>query len=128
MIHFHPFTFHNSAFRWWTLTPPSSLRATVHTARPNKGQVPAFLLRAHLHPPGKQPVRACSKSPLIQSDCPTVRPYRHRHQHLQKQHHRASRSCWLRLVETESQGEVGITRLQHGSKLVGSDSWRAGKA
>ena len=27
-------------------TPPSSLRATVHTARPNKGQVPAFLLRS----------------------------------------------------------------------------------
>lgn len=25
--------------------PSSSLRATVHTARPNKGQVPAFLLR-----------------------------------------------------------------------------------
>lgn len=38
---------HFPQFRFQRLhsPPPSSLRATVHTARPNKGQVPAFLLR-----------------------------------------------------------------------------------
>lgn len=46
MIHFYLFTSHNSAFRDHTLPPPSSLRATVHTAMANKGQVPALLLRS----------------------------------------------------------------------------------
>lgn len=113
--------FHHIAF-------PSSLRATVHSAKPNKGQGPTFLLRTSFTSPGKQPVRPCSKSLLIQSDCSTVRPYRHRHRPLQEPHQRASQSCWLWLVETESQREVRITRLQHGSKLARSDSQRAGEA
>lgn len=39
-IHFPQFSFQRLHH-----TPPFSLRATIHTARPNKGQVPAFLLR-----------------------------------------------------------------------------------
>lgn len=45
---------------------------------------------AHLHPAGKQPVRACSKDLLIQSHCSSVRPYRHGHRHLWEPHLRAS--------------------------------------
>lgn len=41
-----PHHFSQFSFQRLHHTPPSSLRATVHTARPNKGQVPAFLLRA----------------------------------------------------------------------------------
>lgn len=40
-----PLHFPQFSFQRLNHTPPSSLHATVHTARPNKGQVPAFLLR-----------------------------------------------------------------------------------
>lgn len=41
-----PLHFPQFSFQRLHATPPSSLRATVHTARPNKGQVPAFLVRS----------------------------------------------------------------------------------
>lgn len=41
-----PLHFPQFSFQRLHSTPLSSLRATVHTARPNKGQVPAFLLRS----------------------------------------------------------------------------------
>lgn len=41
-----PLHFPQFSFQRLHSTPPPSLRATVHTARPNKGQVPAFLLRS----------------------------------------------------------------------------------
>lgn len=46
VIYFYLFSSHNSAFRGYTPLPPTPLRATVHPARPNKGQVPAFLFRS----------------------------------------------------------------------------------
>lgn len=82
---------------------------------------------AHLHPAGKQPVTARSKGLLIQSGGSSVRPYHHRHGHLWEPHHRASPSCWLRLVGTESQKEVCITTSRRGSRLIGRDSQRTGK-
>lgn len=41
-----PLHFPQFSFQRLHSTPPFSLRATVHPARPNKGQVPAFLLRS----------------------------------------------------------------------------------
>ncbi len=41
-----PLLFPQFSFQMLHSTPPSSFRATVHPARTNKGQVPAFLLRS----------------------------------------------------------------------------------
>ena len=44
-------------------TPPSSSLATIHTARPNKGQVPAFLLRTSFASPRQTASQGLFKEP-----------------------------------------------------------------
>lgn len=101
--------------------PPSKLPGLI------KVKFLPWSKEAHLHPGGKQPVMVPSKGLLIQSGCSSVRPYHHRHGHLWEPHHRASWSCWLRLVETESQKEACITTFHCGPHLIRSDSQRTGR-
>lgn len=58
-----PLHFPQFSFQMLRSTPPSSFRATVHTARPNKGQVPALLLRSSFASPRQTASQGLFKEP-----------------------------------------------------------------